>query len=435
MKSRLCIMGNQEDASKLQTYSPTVSKEMVLLSLNVMARRDWMVYTIDVKQAFLQSDELSREVFVLPPQEAGLGDQTVWKLRVAVYGLADASRQWYQTAKRLLEECGMKEVAGEPTLFYSVDEDGHIIGVLAAHVDDFLYGGNEKFHRQMETFKAAVRVGSTQREEVVFCGLKICIRENGIHVTAKDADELTKAYLNGVELETELTTQEERWVRSVIGTLQWSASTHRPDLSYHLAIALGNLNSHRQKFSIREANGLIERYQANRNLTLCIQPLRNDWDMEVFGDSAFKHSNQQGIVVCLRQPDSSKMNIVSWKIKKAERKSWSTLAAETHVLQVAMDKAIHLQHVLKEMKLEPSKVSVVTDNLSLRRCLYSGRPTKEERLRKEFAVSRDLMTTYNVRVRFVPGHVMLADCLTKVLSKEKEYLGADDERRAFPIAV
>ena len=141
--------------------------------------------------------------------------------------------------------------------------------------------------------------------------------------------------------------------------------------------------------------------------------------MEVFGDSAFKQSNQRGIAVRIRRGGGTEVNVMSWKSKKAERKSWSTLAAETHVLQVSMDKAIRLQHVLGEMKMGPKKVTVVTDNLSLRRCLYSGRPTKEERLRKEFAVARDLMITYSIDVRFVPGHVMLADCLTKVLSKEK----------------
>ncbi len=147
LKSRLCIMGNQKDATKLQAYSPSVSREMVLLALNVIARNGWSV--IDVKQAFLQSDELTREVFVLPPQEAGLGYQTVWKLRVAVYGLADASRQWYQTVKRMLLGCGMKEVTGEPSLLYSTSEQGHINGILTAHVDDFLYGGNQEFHNQI----------------------------------------------------------------------------------------------------------------------------------------------------------------------------------------------------------------------------------------------------------------------------------------------
>ncbi len=83
-----------------------------------------------------------------------------------------------------------------------------------------------------------------------------------------------------------------------------------------------------------------------------------------------------------------------------------------------MDKAIHLNHVMEELGVRPLKVTVVTDNLSLRRCVYSGRPTKEERLKKDFAILRDLMTTQDIRVRFVPGHVMLADCLTKVLCKE-----------------
>ncbi len=123
-------------------------------------------------------------------------------------------------------------------------------------------------------------------------------------------------------------------------------------------------------------------------------------------------------MVCLRKTGATEMNVVAWKSKKAERKSWSTLAAETHGLQVAMDKAIHLNNVMEELGVRPLKVTVVTDNLSLRRCLYSGRPTKEERLRKDIAVVRDLMTTQDIRVRFVPGHVMLADCLTKVLCKE-----------------
>ena len=93
MKSRLCNMGNLEKAERLQTYSPTVSREMTLLSIHIMAVNQWTVKTLDVKQAFLQSDELEREVYVLPPPEPGLDEKTVWKLRVAVYGLADASRE------------------------------------------------------------------------------------------------------------------------------------------------------------------------------------------------------------------------------------------------------------------------------------------------------------------------------------------------------
>ncbi len=112
------------------------------------------------------------------------------------------------------------------------------------------------------------------------------------------------------------------------------------------------------------------------------------------------------------------VNILGWKSKKAERRAWSTLAAETHVLQHALDKSIHIHEVLKQLKQPIIRATVLTDNLSLRRCLYSGRPTKEERLRKEFAVIRDLMGTEMKHVRFVPGDQMPADCLTRKTVKE-----------------
>ncbi len=173
MKSRLCIMGNLEKVERLQTYSPTVSREMTLLSIHIMAVNQWTVRTLDVKQAFLQSDELEREVYVLPPIESGLDDKTVWKLRVAVYGLADGSREWYKTTRRHLLESGLLEVTTEPSLFYSVNEQGRLDGILAAHVDDFLYGGENSFLNKIETFKAKGRVGATQRDNVMFCGLEI----------------------------------------------------------------------------------------------------------------------------------------------------------------------------------------------------------------------------------------------------------------------
>ena len=54
-------------------------------------------------------------MYVLPPIESGLDDKTVWKLRVAVYGLADASREWNKTTRRHLIEWGLIEVTTEPS--------------------------------------------------------------------------------------------------------------------------------------------------------------------------------------------------------------------------------------------------------------------------------------------------------------------------------
>ena len=73
----------------------------------------------------------------------------------------------------------------------------------------------------------------------------------------------------------------------------------------------------------------------------------------------------------IRSENSEDINIIGWQSRKAERRSWSTLAAETHVLQHAIDKAVHIHGVLKQLNQEIVK------------------STKEERLQKEFAVIRD----------------------------------------------
>ena len=51
----------------------------------------WRIETMDVEKAFLQSCDLKREVYLRPPKEA-VGDDksTLWRIKTAVYGLADA---------------------------------------------------------------------------------------------------------------------------------------------------------------------------------------------------------------------------------------------------------------------------------------------------------------------------------------------------------
>ncbi len=65
------------------------------------------------------------------------------------------------------------------------------------------------FLDQLETFKAQVRVGTTHREDVVFCGLQISNKGDNIDVTVIDSDDLMKAVMNWEDLEVELTNDEE----------------------------------------------------------------------------------------------------------------------------------------------------------------------------------------------------------------------------------
>ncbi len=155
--------------------------------------------------------------------------------------------------------------------------------------------------------------------------------------------------MKGLSIECDLSQEEETWARSVIGKLQWSPHSHRPDLCYLLGQALANLTRERKKKTLNEFNSIIDRFKEHDDMELKFKPLIGKYELEVYGDSAFKDYNHRGLVVSIR--------CVS----------------------------IHIHEVLRQLKQEVIKSTVVTDNLSPCRCLYSDRPTKVERLRKEFA--------------------------------------------------
>ena len=88
-----------------------------------------------------------------------------------------------------------------------------------------------------------------------------------------------------------------------------------------------------------------------------------------------------------------------------------------------MDKLVLIHEVLKPLQQPTVKPTVSTDNLSLRLCLFSERPTKEERLPKEFAAIRDLIEIEQKKLKLIPGD-MLYCCLTKARIKENSLIKA-----------
>ena len=72
-KARLCLRGDQEKAlHNIPRESPTVNKISVKLLITIAVSQGWQINSCDVERAFLQSDEIQREVFVRPPPEMNL---------------------------------------------------------------------------------------------------------------------------------------------------------------------------------------------------------------------------------------------------------------------------------------------------------------------------------------------------------------------------
>ena len=71
----------------------------------------------------------------------------MWKLK-CVYGLGDASRNWYLSIKEKLEEWKVKCCKSDSALF--VCHENKLQDIICTH---FIYGGNKLFNEQIINIK------------------------------------------------------------------------------------------------------------------------------------------------------------------------------------------------------------------------------------------------------------------------------------------
>ena len=89
-KARLVARGFEEEMAEWEKDAPTCNAETLKFCLTVMKLKKWTSYTLDVKTAYLQGEEIQREVYLKPPSEEDWSG--LWKLKKTVYGLKDAAK-------------------------------------------------------------------------------------------------------------------------------------------------------------------------------------------------------------------------------------------------------------------------------------------------------------------------------------------------------
>ncbi|GJV22454.1 putative ribonuclease H-like domain-containing protein [Tanacetum coccineum] len=125
-KARLVAQGytQEEGIDYDEVFAPVARIEAIRLFLAYASFKDFVVYQMDVKSAFLYG-KIEEEVYVCQPlgfEDLDFPDR-VYKVEKALYGLYQAPRAWYETLSTYLLDNGFQRGKIDKTLFIIRDKE------------------------------------------------------------------------------------------------------------------------------------------------------------------------------------------------------------------------------------------------------------------------------------------------------------------------
>ncbi|GKA76175.1 putative ribonuclease H-like domain-containing protein [Tanacetum coccineum] len=184
-KARLVAQGytQEEGIDYDEVFAPVARIEAIRLFLAYASFKDFVVYQMDVKSAFLYG-KIEEEVYVCQPpgfEDPDFPDR-VYKVEKALYGLHQAPRAWYETLSTYLLDNEFQRGKIDKTLFIKRYK-GDIL-LVQVYVDDIIFGSTKKvlcnaFEKLMhEKFQM-----SSMGELTFFLGLQVQQKKDGIFIS------------------------------------------------------------------------------------------------------------------------------------------------------------------------------------------------------------------------------------------------------------
>eukprot|EP00873_Tetraselmis_striata_P037639 jgi/Tetstr1/457903/TSEL_044421.t1 len=137
-KARLVAQGFSQQAGVdyHATFSPVVKLSTLRTCLAVAAARGMHIHQIDIETAFLNAS-LKEEIYMRQPKGAEDGTDNVLRLLKSIYGLKQASREWYELIHKTLTGLGLAR-SNSDTSMYSMNHPRYGICIVLVYVDDIL---------------------------------------------------------------------------------------------------------------------------------------------------------------------------------------------------------------------------------------------------------------------------------------------------------
>nr|GEW87248.1 putative ribonuclease H-like domain-containing protein [Tanacetum cinerariifolium] len=184
-KARLVAQGHtqEEGIDYDEVFAPVARIKAIRLFLAYASFKDFVVYQMDVKSAFLYKI-IKDEVYVC--QTPGFKDPNipdkVYKVEKALYGLHQAPRAWYETLSTYLLDNGIYRGQIDKTLFIKRHKDDILL--VQVYVDDIIFGSTKKeLSTEFEKLMHDKFQMSSMGKLYFFLGLHVKQKSDGIFIS------------------------------------------------------------------------------------------------------------------------------------------------------------------------------------------------------------------------------------------------------------
>jgi hypothetical protein len=414
-----------------ETFSPVVRLESLLILLAIAAIRGLVVHQMDVVTAYLEGP-LDEEIYLEPFEGLDVEEGNVILLQRGLYGLKQSGRNWNKLIASFFEEYGLYATPADHSVFTS--KDGTLI--VALYVDDLviLSDNEEKIVRLKSKLADRFKMKDLGRAKYLL-GIRIEYGNDGsITIDQKhyieevlrefDYDKATRSTYTPAAGYTSLTPREpmdtptdDREYRRLVGKLNWLVRATRADIAF----VTQRLSSYCANPSRRHLEGalyVLKYLATTKDLAIRFDPRGNIEpigyaDADYAADRTTRKSTMGYVFTLANAP-------ISWSSKLQRSVSTSTTEAEYIALGYASKEAVWIKRFLEQIYYPTGSTQLHGDNegsIALVKNPEFHSRTKHIDVALHYV--RELTEDELVHISYCPTKEMLADCLTKPLSKGK----------------
>ena len=289
-----------------------------------------------------------------------------------------------------------------------------MLGFLLSHVDDFLYGGTDKFHKDViEPMKKKYVIGACEDTFFSFTVWNLEQTQGGITVTQKD-------YLEGLNLtqfdilqnaagknDDKLTDEQTNLMQKANGMLGLAYSY----VEFSALICKATLGN------VKRLIKLLHKAKSDLDVIKFSNLGKvENWKIKVFCDASFgclSHTDTVTGELMVLEGERGAIAILEWSANKLPVPANSPLNGESEAAMLGQGLVHHYRMMLSEIFNVSLPGLIVTDLKSLHDAVNTNNSIKYKRTSVNVAILRAVSEADNMELCWIPGQAQLAHILTK----------------------